>query len=509
MSTEPTSAPGSSDDVERKVAIPQSPTRTITTDNASPRRQNRGLALNFPILLPTNTQILQSPTAASSMLSSPVESAGASPRTRTAPFRSPDPTHESRDLAKSRGSADFLTLLAGQERKVLELREELQKAEVDLLALKKQWALFEANKKRDEVKHVKKLQPLALDDVAGRETAPAEEDVDEERRRKRALVERSNVTDTATVNGSTTSLSRKGSKRVFEGRHTRTLSLLSPTSQKPGRPPATTSIDEITSFQDSALESGNDADITRPPLTRMSTLNDLMENDNLQLKFGKTYRDLAANRRSMPAGADVLVKQGKSVYDGVREGLWTFFEDIRQATVGEEGVNGTVAQQRPSRPQPKRSATGRTSSENRRAQSKEPSFWNEFGIETPRRPPVLQEGANKTSGHAQQRSTTSTDSANPPSLLPDTTDDDVEVGWDAWDSPVSNRQTTIDAGEGGKKSSGNGLPWPEIETLTPTRLTSTVSDLMKEWDASHHEVDQNEPTPRGDNERTILCSPHK
>ncbi|KAI1615625.1 hypothetical protein EDD37DRAFT_652193 [Exophiala viscosa] len=508
MSPEPTTAPALSEDVERKVAIPQSPTRTLSNDNASPRRQNRGLALNFPILLPTNTQIMQSPTSASNILPSPVASARSSPRTRTAPFRSPEPAHEARDLAKTRGSADFLTLLAGQERKVLELREELQKAEGDLLELKKQWALFEANKKRDEVKHVKKLQPLALDDVAGRENVLGEDDVDEERRRKRALVERNNETDTATVNGSTTNLSRKGSKRVFEGRHTRTLSLLSPTSQKPGRPPATTSIDEITNLQNSAPELGHDAEVTRPPLTRMSTLNDFIENDNLPLGFGKTYRDLAANRRSMPPGATDVLKQGKSVYDGVREGLWTFFEDIRQATVGEEGVNGTVAQQRPSRPQPKRSATGRTSSENRRAQSKEPSFWKEFGVETPRRPPMPQEGTNKTNGHVQQRSTTSTDSVNPPSLLPDTTDEDVEVGWDAWDSPVSNRQKIIDTGEDVKKSSGNGLPWPEIKTLTPTRLTSTVSDLMKEWDTGHHEVEQSKSTPRGDDERSILYSPH-
>ena len=287
MSTEPTTAPASPEHVERRVAVPQSPTRTLATDNASPRRQNRGLALNFPILLPTNTQIMQSPTNTSNILPSPIESARSSPRTRTAPFRSPEPAHETRDLAKTKGSADFLTLLAGQERKVLELREELQKAEGDLLELKKQWALFEANKKRDEVKHVKKMQPLALNDVAGRENALEEDDVDEERRRKRALVERNSGTDTATVNDTSTNLSRKGSKRVFEGRHTRTLSLLSPTSQKPGRPPATTSIDEITNLQNSAPELVHDSDIYRPPLTRMSTLNDVIENDNLPLGFGK------------------------------------------------------------------------------------------------------------------------------------------------------------------------------------------------------------------------------
>lgn len=43
---------------------------------------------------------------------------------------------------------------------MLELREELQKAEGDLEKLKKQWATYEATKKRNELRHVEALQPL-------------------------------------------------------------------------------------------------------------------------------------------------------------------------------------------------------------------------------------------------------------------------------------------------------------------------------------------------------------
>ena len=129
--------------------------------------------------------------------------------------------------ARREESGEFLTLLAGQERKVLELKEELQRAEADLQILKKQWAAHEANKKRDELRQVKKLQPISLDDVTGGETTGTEDDVDDERRRKRALVERSYANQAATGTNGVSGLSRKGSKRVFEGgRHTRTLSLL-------------------------------------------------------------------------------------------------------------------------------------------------------------------------------------------------------------------------------------------------------------------------------------------
>jgi septal ring factor EnvC (AmiA/AmiB activator) len=57
-------------------------------------------------------------------------------------------------------SNGFLVALAGQERRVLELKEELQKAEDELKRLKKQWAHHEAHKKKAEIRHVEQLQPL-------------------------------------------------------------------------------------------------------------------------------------------------------------------------------------------------------------------------------------------------------------------------------------------------------------------------------------------------------------
>ncbi|KEF63469.1 uncharacterized protein A1O9_01447 [Exophiala aquamarina CBS 119918] len=465
-----------------------------TKTTASARRHAKGLSLNFPILLPTtgsSSQFSVSPTTASA-LATPIGSTRSSPHTRAVPFRVSDTIVEVPSNGKARGSADFLTLLAAQERKVLELKEELHKAQVDLLGLKKQWASYEANKKKEEVKHVKKLQPLVLDEVTTSDIP--EEEIDEERRRKKALVERSlNNTNNPDVNSGTSNLGRRGSKRVFEGRHTRTLSLLSPTSTKPYQIKTSIEADEVQTKSPTSLD--REDPVIGSSLSRMATLDGLISADPLQFGFGKTYKDLAAHRRSLPpVPTDLLVRQGRQVYDGVREGLWTFFEDIRQATVGEEGVSGTAAQQRPQRAT-QRKPTKKSSDKSQRAKAnnsasrdselaaKEPSFWNEFGIDTPHKsattPPAK---VDKINGHVQSKR--STDSSSPPSLLPDSNDEEVEDAWDAWDSPESTREHIP---ESGKKGSNESLPRPEIQKLTPSKLTRTVSDLMREWDSGEHE----------------------
>ncbi|EXJ91936.1 hypothetical protein A1O3_00486 [Capronia epimyces CBS 606.96] len=526
-------------DLNGETKTPPSPTSALSTTNAAARRHAKGLSLNLPILLPPTPQMsqAQSPTANSSY-QSPLDSARSSPRARASPFRHSDPVTETGEPSKSRTSSDFFTLLAAQERKVLELREELHKAEADLLGLKKQWASYEANKKREEVKHVKKLQPLPLDDVTatGRELVFAEDEADEERRKKIAMVGRANTFNSPAVNNNgsgASSLARKGSKRVFEGgRHTRALSLLSPTSSKPGRAATAKSRDERIGQVDALPETEPGNVLTQPSFPGMPALDGLISGDPLQLGFGKTYKELAAHRRSLPpVAADLLVKQGKQVYDGMREGLWTFWEDIRQATVGEEGINGTAQQQRPTKPTTqkktarkasngaglglqKTKTSSSTEDGERGRSSKEGSFWREFGLDTPKRQPAtppVETGQDTARGHVPQKS--STDSTNPPSLLPDLNDNEEEVedAWDAWDSPVTIRQAaerpwdnkevsgpetgpdpgpasehntvTVSVAVQKAEQADDTLPWPEIQKLTPTKLTRTVSDLMREWDA--------------------------
>ncbi len=494
--------------VERDMTIPISPTRASGTKSTASKRHTKGLSLNFPILLPTNPQISQSPIG--SGIPSPLDSARSSPRARTAPFRLPDPSSGPHDRSKAGGSGDFLTLLAAQERKVFELKEELQKAEGDLQVLKKQWAAHEANKKRDELKKVTKLQPMALDDAGGNDSAATEEDVDDERRRKRALVERGGANQAATAGHGVTGLSRKGSKRVFQGgRHTRTLSLLSPTSTKP----ITRTMENMMSIPSEAP--GAEFDDDRQPSPSRTTLDGLISGDALPLAFGKTYKDLATHRRSLPpVAADMLVKQGKQVYDGVKDGLWTFFEDIRQATVGEEGISGTVAHQRPVRQIPRKGSrkasdragksSTKTSMESASPGPKEPSFWNEFGLDTPQRKvAATTKAVEQTNGHIQQKS--STDSSNPPSLLQDLNDnDEIEDSWDTWESPKSNKISNVASKTETNSPTNGGLPWPDIQRMSP-KLTRTISDLMKEWDTSKPGAEDGNGVRDGQH---ILDSPH-
>ena len=39
---------------------------------------------------------------------------------------------------------------------------------------------------------------------------------------------------------------------------------------------------------------------------------------------------------------DDILDTGKQLVGDFRQGLWTLFEDLRQATVGEEAINGSI-----------------------------------------------------------------------------------------------------------------------------------------------------------------------
>lgn len=110
----------------------------------------------------------------------------------------------------------FLTALATQERHVLELKEELQKAESDLEISKKQWASHETSKKKDEMRRSEKLQVIASPVRSTvMETEEPSPPIVKDRERRRAMYIQP----------------RQPQRKVFAGsRHTKTLSLLNPTS---------------------------------------------------------------------------------------------------------------------------------------------------------------------------------------------------------------------------------------------------------------------------------------
>jgi len=265
--------------------VPPSPSpSTRSTRSASSASRTNRLSLTLPIAPPTAYP--SRPTPVSS----------------TAPSFPPTPL-DSPSLISPVDSNEFITAIASQERRVLELREELSRAESDLSRLKKQWATHEAYKKRAERRNVEPLRPVSAS-VDLQEDPATRRSVELDRRKALLLnqLSQQNTPD-------------KGRRRVFRGGHTRTLSLLSPTK-------ATDSFsvheDAPESFQ-SRFEEHDSPYVSRyAPITPSHI----------------------SKRASWAPRSTVQPTGVKQIAQDLRHGLWTFMEDLRQATVGEEPITG-------------------------------------------------------------------------------------------------------------------------------------------------------------------------
>ncbi|KAK5119905.1 hypothetical protein LTR85_007231 [Meristemomyces frigidus] len=480
----------------------QSHSRTISAaTETAPTRPNR-FSLSFPVQPPgasSPTRISQSPT-------------------RDAPPVVPEA------LASPTGPTDttFLTAIATQERRVLELKEELQKAEADLNKLKRQWAQHEANKKRNDARRITKLEPL--------QTALPSADTEEEAESANARAQQEMERRKALLNGG-----RSSNRTVFSGsRHTRTLSLLSPASadikpatRQPVRPTRKDSLSSATKRNPDNVPVRQ----TRPALlARASTTPDLTTE---VAETADRNIDLPDN---LEKGIDheILLRTGKKMANDFRDGLWTFFEDLRQATVGDEATqhqqvmpspslrrhNSTISQasvrtakkkdsknslrpssrgsttagskataetRRPS-PQPKKHAKSAT--QGALPDLASPGFWSEHGVASAQATPAKVKKSPSMRGHTKMPSK---------SISVASTD-----AWDTWDdSPMDSRSSSaasdantlpstvsgptsprpsIDRqGERGKQ---DPLPWPALSKLGPATLRRTASHLMTEWEKS-------------------------
>lgn len=242
-----------------------------------------------------------------------------------------------------------------------------------------------------------------------------------------------------------TTISANG-RRVFQGSHTRTLSLVSASTD------SGFSSGKI-SLSGKSIE--NEV-VGRTP--RSATLPSSIERSANHGAFVPTEDMITEWRTNMPASSRAsLVHTGKQMASDLREGLWTFLEDIRQATVGEEGINATeVRGMSPSGISRKRDSTSTSTSRSSRdrlsvhggatlsrtasssSRSKgvgaerisgkdtkstdiDSSFWSEFGIDTPGQKSPNARGASKPRPNEQQ-------SNNSNNL--EVYDDD----WDVWEA---------------------------------------------------------------------------
>ena len=223
------------------------------------------------------------------------------------PLQSAQPPSPERTASQPLGSSAFLTALAAQERRVLELREELQKAESELEKLKKHWAVHEMFKKKNEIRHSEQLRPISksvsstssVDPTSLERTRP-----DHERRRSLAIN------------------TKQSQRKVFSGsRHTRTLSLLSP--------------------KGSAEQEAHSAEKGMGKPFNIIASPDTVFESPATTTINRPSTQTVLNKNSSGPPKDAILETGKQLVGDFREGLWTFLEDLRQATVGEEATSNS------------------------------------------------------------------------------------------------------------------------------------------------------------------------
>ncbi|KAF2232391.1 hypothetical protein EV356DRAFT_505357 [Viridothelium virens] len=418
----------------------------------------------------------------------------------------------------------FLTALAAQERRVLELKEELHKAEQELDKLKRQWAAQESVKKRQDAHHVQPLRPLSteLGSPQDDDTNSSSAWTQKEMEKRKSIVASSKPTH----------------RRVFSGsRHTRALSLLSPDKMNQKTFPSPTETKQPESPP------------RPPPVSRMNTAPDLLE----QIRNTNTMDDITSPVSDTPKETFRLSRQMASDF---KDGLWTFFEDLRQATVGDEGIVGPQpktnrsSMKPPSKPT--RNAEGPQKSHERKNSRPEktrgastrpsrPSTTTDTSPKTkstsspsrslpvvPRRQSVdvwaKESAKSNPSGSPQSKVTGLRKKSQVPKQDALPVASDVEEPWDMWDTPEKrstprhpssnpsqssstststaatssasapganvteeqSRNTTpkgkrITATSAGQK---DAIPWPTLQKLTPGNLKRTASNLMNEWERS-------------------------
>ncbi|KAF4120446.1 hypothetical protein GMORB2_2882 [Geosmithia morbida] len=277
---------------------PSSPMRrTHSRSTSTASRQANRLSLTLPIAPPSGDPSRPTPTPTSHSSFPPMvvdasAMAGGS------------------SVASAADPSDFIIAIAAQERRVLELREELDRAEKELSVLKKRWSSKEVYSRRgSSARHqhhhhaTAPPTPTTTSDAseAGVHTPKHSVEFD----RKKLLRQQQEMT--ASASGT------PNRRRVIRGGHTRTLSLLSPTKpDSPGFPAP-----------------DDDSGLPLPPVERRAAQ---LTNPNLAKRA--SWQPQHSRRQSSVTSPGIV--------EDFRLGLRSFVEDLRQITVGDEPITGHV-----------------------------------------------------------------------------------------------------------------------------------------------------------------------
>ncbi|KAL8973041.1 MAG: hypothetical protein Q9183_000209 [Haloplaca sp. 2 TL-2023] len=386
------------------------------------------------------------------------------PTTPLEPSRATSPVKKGLTVGDA---SNFLTSLAAQERRVFELREELQKAEQDLSRLKKQWAAHEAVKKRNEFRHLEQLRQIKTADLISCEEGKNDhfETMSSNRyhlSRKNGLETEQPIQAAGEQDHHPRCGRRQTQRKVFAGsRHIRSLSLLA-------------NIDTRRSSCEEALQ------------TSPSQIS-LMEpcESSFSPRDRSARRQLASTRHNKSEYEDdkpkeVFVETSKQLVGGLRDGLWTFFEDIRQATIGEEASStlvrdNSVVGAGQSFRVPARSQSGNSGSRKILRQELDASRLSRASAENPvlqtriAKQPVSEHARTAVNG-AQRKAEVS----GVPSRFNESLD---EEPWDTWDSPAtvksaSCRKESVTSESLDSTSTGRSSPRSSMRALADDRVES-------------------------------------
>ncbi|KAI2621680.1 hypothetical protein GGR54DRAFT_639014 [Hypoxylon sp. NC1633] len=424
-----------------------SQTRSARSTSTTSRNAHR-LSLTLPIAPPNSFP--SRPTPTSSVPPTPIETSA---------------------LSYPTDANDYIIAIATQERHVLELREELGRAEHDLRKLKRQWTASETYKKRAPGRSVEppRATVATSDGQWGSEDNPPARYSSELERRKAILLAQSQGAP------------REHKRTVIRGGHTRTLSLLSPTN--------------LTSEDSDGLPTAADVYSQPPPLPSPAPLN---------------KRATWAPRQSQPSNGM------KQIANDFKQGLWTFVEDLRQATVGDEAISGTT-----NRTSEMVSRLGRMESDQDTIRA---SAANRGRIPFQTEPEAIAETPSRSStgsfsDRAQHRRTESRPESKTKkhfSWTPLTYDSFDDDDWSNWDTPNAKTSrwsgstvngdiiTTVpermneNEGTLRRKQSRSELRSPSPQTpskleelpqailnrLTPSNIKNSTSNFIKEWERS-------------------------
>ncbi|KAK9362328.1 hypothetical protein V1504DRAFT_467608 [Lipomyces starkeyi] len=304
-----TASKGSSINASATISAPAADTEPKPSQQLRERRRNRSFRLSLSI-----------PTAPAP--SSPVaeELSSVEPDLFVSP-KLPTVSKISTEPAIYEDSTDFLTLLATKQRRVLELREELSKAEVDLKELQQQWSAHE-----DRTRRSVQLQAV-----------------------------------TGLPNGARNRLSFDSSRLGNNGRKTVSTGLASDpsiTTSTDNRREGGTGFGRLLSPSFPFPSPPKTAPSGRPFAPRTSSLNDTAStpasvstatpgainypgiNEEFEYNFDNN------NNVNIPIRADEVIHMGRKLAEGINNHLWNLFDDIKQAAIGEDLSAGPTAAKR-------------------------------------------------------------------------------------------------------------------------------------------------------------------